>query len=330
MLVLVSELLVLTMSLAASGIRGFAWESFALTSLFVLWVVLSSAALLCAARQWLNQHSVVVVALLAILLVASVTTLFTFLSNWLLQAMMGVTAHWQLLDDLLRNVLVSLVMAGMLLRYFYIQMQLRRQERAELNARIEALQLRINPHFLFNSMNSIASLIAVDPRAAEQAVEDLCELFRASLKEATQPVPLNQELELCRRYLAIEQLRLGERLTVEWDEADVPASVTIPLLTVQPVLENAVYHGIQPLPEGGTVSIHVRLLKRSLSSILEICITNPVADTRATQNQGFGHNMALNNIRERLAALYEGQASLVCEQTDRSFKTCLHIPMGEG
>lgn len=329
-LILVTELLVLTMVLAASGIREFAWEDFALISLFVLWVVLTSAALLCVLRRWLDDWPLPGAVAAVMAMITLVTLLFTILAEWALAG-----ADFSRFDvridgfDLLRNLLVSLVMSGMALRYFYVQAQLRKQERSELHARIQALQSRINPHFLFNSMNSIASLISVEPETAEQAVEDLCELFRASLRDSAEPVPLSQELELCRRYMAIEQLRLGERLRVNWQLDDLPEQATLPLLTLQPVLENAVYHGIQPLPQGGEICVTVTVLRANKTALLEIRVSNPVVNDAGLHASESGHRMALDNIRDRLAALYDDQAQLEIEQHDESFLTCLRVPFRE-
>lgn len=330
MLVLVTELLVLTMVLAASGIREFAWEDFALISLFVLWVALTSAALLCGLRKWLDRLALTTAVVVVLLLIAGVTALFTVLAEWTLAGADFSSFDVQINGyDLLRNLLVSLVMAGMVLRYFYVQAQLRRQERAELHSRIQALQSRINPHFLFNSMNSIASLISIDPETAEQAVEDLCELFRASLRESTEPVPLSQELELCHRYMAIEQLRLGERLRVSWDIKDQPELATLPLLTLQPVLENAVYHGIQPLPQGGEIKVQVEVASATKTPLLQIRVSNPVVNAATRREAESGHRMALDNIRDRLEALYDGHARLDIEQNEQSFVACLSVPFRE-
>lgn len=141
-------------------------------------------------------------------------------------------------------------MSGLLLRYFYLQSQWRRQEQAELRARIESLQARIRPHFLFNSLNSIAALVASDPVKAEQAVLDLSDLFRASLARPGTLVAWRDELELSRRYLSIEQYRLGDRLQMDWQVDGVPDDLPIPQLTLQPLLENALVYGIQPRIEG--------------------------------------------------------------------------------
>jgi len=178
-------------------------------------------------------------------------------------------------------------------------------------------------------MNSIASLISVAPDRAEQAVEDLCELFRASLRESAEPVALARELELCRRYMAIEQLRLGDRLQVNWNIKDQPQQATLPLLTLQPVLENAVYHGIQPLAQGGEIDVQVAVLRTGKISHLQILVSNPVVEVGIVHGDESGHRMALDNIRDRLAALYDGQAKLDVEQTKESFVACLTVPFKE-
>lgn len=330
MLVLITELLVLTMVLAASGIREFAWEHFALISLFVLWIVLTNAALLCGLRKTIERLSLQWSVVVVMALILAVTTLFSLLGDWVLAGADFSNFDIQLQAyDLLRNLLVSLVMSGMVLRYFYVQAQLRRQERAELHARIQALQSRINPHFLFNSMNSIASLISIKPDIAEQAVEDLCDLFRASLRESAKPVPLSQELELCRRYLAIEQLRLGDRLQVNWLINEAPEQATLPLLSLQPVLENAVYHGIQPLPQGGEIEVRIHVSRERKQSLLQIQVSNPIVKAGGAYGNNSGHRMALDNIRDRLAALYDSQARLDITQNEQTFVACLTVPFRE-
>src|SRR5690606_35575629 len=133
--------------------------------------------------------------------------------------------------------------------------------------RLQALQARIRPHFLFNSMNTIASLIATDPETAEEAVLDLAEVFRATLNQWDPLVPLEQELDLCQRYLHIEQLRLGARLRVEWRIEPRARQALVPPISLQPLVENAIYHGIQPLSPGGTVQIE-SYIRNSLLYVL--------------------------------------------------------------
>ena len=170
-------------------------------------------------------------------------------------------------------------------------------------------------------MNIIASLIAVDPETAEAVVEDLSELFRASLNEAGNRVDLEDELDLCQRYIRIESLRLGERLQMQWQLEEPDERVQIPLLTLQPLLENAIYHGIQPLPEGGTIALAVRYTDEDV----HIRIENPLPDpVQIRESQG--NKMALQNIRSRLNVLYGNRASLQTHNDGQQFVTELRFP----
>ena len=155
-----------------------------------------------------------------------------------------------------------MIVTALLLRYFFVTHQWQKHVRTEARSRIEALQARIRPHFLFNSLNTIAALTRSDPARAEEAVEDLADLFRATLRDSHSPLRLKEELELTRIYQRIEELRLGERLKVRWDVAELPMRAFVPGLTVQPLLENAIYHGIEPLEHGGTVTVTGRVHER--------------------------------------------------------------------
>ncbi len=185
-----------------------------------------------------------------------------------------------------------------------------------------ALQARIRPHFLFNSLNSIAGLIPEDPDAAERAVEDLAGLFRASLRDPSAEIELGAELDLCRQYLAIESHRLGDRLTVDWQLEDLPLRETVPPLLLQPLVENAVYHGIQLRPEGGAVTIRLRCEGDDVIAT----VTNPLAPTGAVAVQG--NQMALQNIRERLRAWAGDRARLDTERRADCFVATLRLPLG--
>ena len=273
-LVLVMELLVLILTLATHGMMNFSWTSFALTSLFVQWIVLFSAAVLCNSRPFLARMSLPLATAISFVLVLAGTLFFSVLAEWTMSGSWDRDSTGRIVT----NLLISALLTGIAFRYFYIQHQLRQKEQAELQSRIQALQARIRPHFLFNSMNIIASLISVDPDTAEEVVEDLSTLFRASLDEAgEQTVPLSQEIALCEKYIHIEALRLDDRLTVDWQLKVDPAAFRIPLLTLQPLLENAIYHGVQPLPDGGTVTITAEEVKGQLG----ITVTNPIEIGRA-------------------------------------------------
>jgi two-component system sensor histidine kinase AlgZ len=313
LLVLVAELLALVLSVGRMGLREFSWPTFAMISLFVQWTVLASAAGLCRLRPRLAHWPRPRAAALCYALVLAVTALVSLVAQWLLRGLPGGAERWFDGWSLLDNLLISAVLAGIALRYFYLAQELRQRQRAELEARIQALQARIRPHFLFNSMNSIASLIAIDPVAAEAAVEDLADLFRASLGAAEVEVTLAEELELCRRYLRIEQLRLGARLQLDWRVAALPPALPIPSLSLQPLLENAIYHGIQMLPEGGVI----RIEGSHAEGWVELAVSNPLPGLGGARAPG--HRLALDNIGRRLQALYGEGAGIETALRDGQF-----------
>ncbi len=314
LVVLFGELLAVVLVFAGAELS---WMRLALVSLFVQWVALISAGVLCAIRPLLARMALVPGALLAFALVLAVTLAVGIGADRVVAGSLAtVDVDWGAVG---RELLIAGILSALALRYFYVQQQLRVQEQSELQSRIQALQSRIRPHFLFNSMNIIASLIESDPETAESVVEDLSELFRASLNEAGSQVPLSDEIALCERYVRIESLRLGDRLTLDWQMDSVPAGVRIPLLTLQPLLENAIYHGIQPRPEGGTVG--VRLWQDEGGVNVEI--SNPLAERRTATE---GNRMAMENIRSRLAVLYGSAAELSAGVRDDRYVTVLKLP----
>jgi two-component system sensor histidine kinase AlgZ len=183
---------------------------------------------------------------------------------------------------------------------------------------VQALQARIRPHFLFNSLNTIASLVPDDPEGAERAIEDLADVFRGGMRRADRPIALGEELGLGRQYLEMERRRLGDRLAIEWRVDELPVSARVPPLILQPLLENAIAHGIQARPEGGTVSVY----GREADGQVMITVSNPLAPAETRP----GHGMALANIRERLELAFGGRASLVTGQDERAFFAVLTLP----
>ena len=319
--VVVAELMALVINLVATYYSDFSMGRLAITSLFVQWVGLTSAALVCQLRSRLNRLAPAWAAVAVVLLVVIDTLVFsvvaTLVMGWVTGSLVpGTLWSWEIAV----NGLIAAIIAGLVMRYFYVQEQLRQKGQAELQARIQALQSRIRPHFLFNSMNIIASLIAVDPDAAEKVVEDLSVLFRASLKNIGNEATLEEELELCRRYIHIEQLRMGERLQVEWDIRVEAKTVMIPLLTLQPLLENAIYHGIQPLTAGGVVTI--RALAENGDLVLSVSNPKP---------EGGGHHqgnrMALENIRHRLEALYGDEVAVESRPQQKEYEIEIRYPL---
>jgi len=263
-----------------------------------VWVeppLLCSLLLLALLRDFLWRLPYGVAAILACTMVAVQAALLA--DFWRFMGFLD--AGWLIL---LRAATLGGGAAAVMLGYFHLRDSALSPAVAE--ARLQALTARIRPHFLFNSLNAVLSLIRADPRRAETALEELAELFRALMRDHRELVPLADELALCRQYLDLEKLRLAERLQVEWQLADnLPLELKVPPLMVQPLLENAVYHGIEPAGDGGT--IRIRLARRG--DELHVELANPCG---GGSDHPRGNHMALDNIRERLALYYDLEARL--------------------
>jgi len=221
---------------------------------------------------------------------------------------------------LLRNIMITTIISGILLRYFYVHFHWYSETESYTNTRIQALQARIRPHFLFNSLNTIASLIRFEPSKAEEATEDLAELFRASLQDHKNLITLAEEYTLCCQYIRIEHLRFEKRLNVIWNFNNVPQDAHLPPLCLQPLIENAIYHGIQPLPAGGT--IHITGLFDGQQIKLEI--ESPLADNHSSQHKG--NRIAQKNIQQRLQACYGDRARLKIMEHKTNYRVSLYFP----
>ena len=220
--------------------------------------------------------------------------------------------------SLLRHVAFALVAQFLLIGY--ARLRSRALSPAITEARLQALQARIRPHFLFNSLTAVLSLVRSEPRRAEAALEDLADLFRVLMRDNRDLAPLADEVELCRQYLELEQLRLGDRLEIDWNVKSMPGDALVPPLVLQPLLENAVYHGIEPLTERGLLSINIFLSRDEVHAILK----NPYVATGARHQ--VGNNMALDNIRERLALHFDAEASLESRITRDSWEVHIRMP----
>ncbi len=317
--VVLSELFAVILTLAKAGSGIPLWRTLGWTSLFMQWAGLTGATVLCYGRPMLvklGNRAAARVSYGLLLLVIVCLSLVTY--GLLLDAgMKGAVGGYA--TFVLRNLAIGAIVSALILRYFYVTHEARQRLVAESEARLEALQARIRPHFLFNSMNTIASLTRSDPVGAEAAIEDLADLFRASLGEGRGTITLAEELDLTRRYLHMEQLRLGDRLAVEWRLEGVPEDARIPPLTLQPLVENAIYHGIEPLAGGGIVVITGAVDGEGIT----LAVTNPVAEGRSER---VGNRIAVDNVRQRLAHHFGAQGGLTAEPTDGHYRVQLHIP----
>ena len=326
--VLVSELLAVTFTLARPSAVGFLQE-LARVSMFVQWLGLTGATVLCYSRRWLVRMTVPMASFCAFGLLMLLTGMLSEAAFRLGERLSQAGVGTMLFPDerwsfLLRNLGICGIVTALLLRYFFVTHEWRRHVRAEARSRISALQARIRPHFLFNSMNTIASLTRTSPKLAEEAVEDLADLFRATLNDSARPLRLKEELELSRMYQRIEALRLGSRLRVNWDVAALPMRALVPSLTIQPLLENAIYHGIEPLDGGGTVEVHGRVEGPDIA----ISVTNPVAvgERRISRE---GNRLALENIRQRLRLAYGHRGCVEVEESPDRYQVTLRFPYEE-
>lgn len=324
-IVLVAELVAIIMSLARyQTINGF-WTDLGKSSLFLLWIGLGTALVLCQARPRLARMSVSSATIISLALILATTALVSEATYWAGRlsgtGSLFATSH---AEFLLRNLVASLIVGAMLLRYLYVSSQWKRNVEMEARSRIEALQARIRPHFLFNSMNTIAALTRSSPQTAERAVEDLADLFRASLRENRTQIPLREELEVARLYQRIEELRLGERLTINWDVEKLPMNLMVPSLIIQPLLENAIYHGIEPRADGGTVSIRGDVQGRRV----HLSISNPLPPEVPPERRR-GNRMALTNISERLELAFHGRATLDVRKSEGEYLVTLVFPREE-
>ena len=282
-------------------------------SVYVQWLALLNAVVLCSLRrplERLDARAGFVIAWVVSLLVTALASAVVCQMDQALGLGLSVPAGSSL-RFVLGNTAICALIAAALLRYLFVLEQWRERVRAASKAQVDALQARIRPHFLFNSMNTIASLIRTRPAEAERTVEDLADLFRAALGATDAHGTLGEELDLIARYLQIERLRLGDRLQVKMDIADLPRDFAMPRLLLQPLIENAIYHGIQPRADGGTLTLH----GRRLADGVEIVISNPLAADAPTKRNG----VALANVRARIEYHFGTRGELRVESGPENF-----------
>ncbi|MBK7673739.1 MAG: histidine kinase [Candidatus Accumulibacter sp.] len=288
------NLLALVAALVQSDRLGDSVQHYIRMAAWVQPLLFFNLALLAVLGKLLRRPAVWIGRAAVLLLAAGSAVLLSDLSG----ALTLDEADWQ---RLMRAGLLGGITAAFMLSYLAMRVSALSPALAE--ARLQWLTARIRPHFLFNSLNAVVSLIRQDPRRAENALEELAELFRALMRDPRELVPLADEIALCRQYLDLEKLRLGDRLNVQWDMVDLPLDLKVPPLLLQPLLENAVYHGIEPAADSGT--IRICLMRRG--DALHMDLANPYS-TSADQQRG--NHMALDNLRERLALCYDLEARL--------------------
>ncbi|WP_373358156.1 sensor histidine kinase [Acinetobacter lactucae] len=305
-LIIASNVLALVLALAEAQ----SWQALSGGRLFqyiifINWVILSFFALVERFQGFFSGLRQEFALAIGFVMLQGIVVLTTLMSNFfqfgLLNKHASLTQDWSIyFTNVPLYLSYGILLGAFCLRYLYVREQWLHQQYAELNARIQAMQARIHPHFLFNSLNNVVSLITIDPDKAESMLISLSRLFRASFQEL-KLVSLHEEIELSKQYLMIEQVRLGERLKVDWKIELSPVQlkqITIPLLTLQPLLENSIFHGVEPMMGKATIGVLVEILQNQVS----IVITNPYTDD--TINSRKGHGIALENVKQRLKAYY--------------------------
>lgn len=318
----IAQLLVLVLALSPSAQETWTRIEFLAASAFALWLALCSAVLLCALRKSLLR----IPAWLGMPLALALPPVLAGVGALLLRQIemglnLGLIERVHSPAFVLGPMAISALVTAVALRYFYVRDQWQRQIQAQSRAELQALQARIRPHFLFNMMNTIAALVHRDPHAAERAIEDMADLFRAALGSSTSESTLDEELTLLRQYLAVEQLRLGERLSVRWELREpLPRDLPMPRLLLQPLVENAVVHGISRLAEGGEILIQGALDHGAL----RLVVGNPAPPPRERDSHN-GH--AQQSVSLRLAHLYGPQAKMTASFADGYYLCELLIPL---
>jgi two-component system sensor histidine kinase AlgZ len=304
--------IVIAMTVVAAALKSSNWydmlDQWLGISALVQPMVILSLLLLGLADRWLHELdyplavAVIVAVELGIVTVVVVATSAVFIPDT---------------PGLARSWFFTAVATLLVLTYFNLRSRMLSPALTE--ARLQALQARIRPHFLFNSINAVLSLVRSEPRRAEMALEDLADLFRVLMADNRDLVPLEREVELCRQYLGLEALRLGNRLRVEWQVDKMPGDALVPPLLLQPLLENAVYHGIEPSMEPGVISIHIFNDRDRVHMLLR----NPF---RKEGSHHTGNKMALANIRERLSLHFDAEASLQTRDSDGQYEVRITLP----
>lgn len=323
-----AELVMIVVFLAPDGRSNAGFGQLLSASAFALWMALAVSMLLCVSRRQLSKLPVPLGASLAVLQSGAVALVAAGIVYGLYSTIGNTPVDVGFWRFVLGVAAIVVLITALALRYFYVSDRWIAQLNANARAQADALQARIRPHFLFNSMNLIASLVRRDPEVAERAVLDLSDLFRAALGAGENNSTLEQEVELARRYLAIESLRLGDRMQVAWQiEEPLPWELVLPRLVLQPLVENAVLHGISRLPEGGCIDIRLR----TVADHLHLTIRNPAPEPgtdRLPISNGTGHAVA--NIERRLAYRFGPKAHIDREWAQGSYECSITLPLKAG
>ncbi|MCB1806653.1 MAG: histidine kinase [Candidatus Competibacteraceae bacterium] len=319
--IILVQLLALILAISATVQPDFFWPKLSLISLFSQWILLCSIASICCIRNWLNKTNIFLATITIYILTQFISIGLSAFSIWLNHDnLILLSPNTDFNAQFLIQVwAISSIIVLLTLRYFYVHYQWQSSIIEQEKTHLKALQARIQPHFLFNSLNTIASLTRSNPQEAENAVLDLADLFRKILKEE-EITTIAEELELARGYIHLESHRLKNSLVVKWQIANtVPMHHSIPCLILQPLLENAIRHGIERTIGGGVISIHIS----QENNFLCIVVRNPIG--YGVDYPGSG--IALDNIEKRLKLIYGELGMLKVQRKERIFQVEIRLPL---
>jgi two-component system sensor histidine kinase AlgZ len=317
--VLAAEFLAIVLALTvATDLRDF-FVNLGLHSLFVQWVTLASIFTLCFISRFIAKPSVFQTSVIVLVTAAS----FTLLASILGLLLSGKTDILTSALFIFKNLVISLVILLVILRYFYIHSQWEESVEADSAAKYDALSARMRPHFLFNSLNTIAHLVHINPDQAENALLDLADIMRLTLDKRSR-ISLKEELDLTLAYLRMEGLRLGEKrlhVKLDMDQNSLPLDMDMPPFLLQPLVENAVYHGIQPRQDGGLLTVSLY----DAGDKLDVSVTNPLPPSGVSTHTK-GNHIAQENMVNRLRLAYGDRANLKIQKNAQQYRVSFSIP----
>jgi len=326
--VVLAEIIAVIIAIARNSEFGAqVWQDLSLLSIFAMTIALFSAIVLKLFSPLLRRATMASGSLLTILLLMLVTAGVTEAMVYLLHDLALIEERWPVWHDSfqIRSLMITGIVGALGLRYLSLKRRTELESRLQQESKLQALQSRIRPHFLFNSLNSVAALARSDPDRAEAVLHDLADLFRVLLADARKLVPVTAEREISRQYLEIEKIRLGDRLQIKWNVGNIPRAAMMPALTLQPLLENAIYHGIEPRFAGGTIKIEMW----PEGETLNIMISNPLPDVQKT-TRSKGNRLAQENIRQRLSTQFGDKASMQVIQEGGQYHVKVKMPIVRG
>lgn len=327
-LIILTEVIAIIITIGRNdNLSAIAWQEFNLLSACALIVSLCGVVILKLVAPLFRHLSSVVASLLAITLMLLLTGVAIDGLIFALHDLGFIAERYPAWREslIVRGMLIAFIVGLFGLDQLVGRQRRAREEKSQQEAKMQALQSRIRPHFLFNSLNSVASLTRSDPARAEAVLHDLADLFRVLLADARKLVPISAEREISRQYLEIEKIRLGDRLQIKWNVGNLPRSAQIPALTMQPLLENAIYHGIEPRFAGGTIKIDMW----TEGETLNIMISNPLPDVRKSPH-GKGNKLAQENTLQRLKTQFGERAAMQAFEEGGQYHVKIRMPIVHG